>query len=176
MSGHNKWSKIKHQKAATDAVKSREFGKLATRIAVESKLCSGDTNSPSLRAIIDKARSINMPKDNIDRAVAKGKASDASSMDSVTYEAYGPGGVAIIITALTDNRNRTAQEVKHVLTKNGLSLAAQGSASWAFTATHEGYTPNSTVSIEQEDGEKLGEIVEQLDQLDDVQEVFTNAE
>lgn len=176
MSGHSKWSKIKHQKAATDAVRSKEFGKLAARIAVESKLCGGDVNSPALRTWIEKARGMNMPKDNIERAVAKGKASDASTMDSVSYEAYGPGGVAMVITALTDNRNRTAQEVKHVLSKNGIALAAPGSAAWAFTASHGHYTPNSTISIPQEDGEKLDEIIDQLDNLDDVQEVFTNAE
>jgi YebC/PmpR family DNA-binding regulatory protein len=176
MSGHSKWSKIKHQKAATDASRSKEFGKIAARIAVESKLCGGDITSPALRTWIDKARAVNMPKDNIGRAIAKGKGSDMSSMDSVTYEAYGPGGVALIVTALTDNRNRTAQEVKHILSKNGLALAAPGSAAWAFTVTHEGYTPNSTMPISDEDGEKLSEIIEQLENLDDVQEVFTNAE
>lgn len=176
MSGHSKWSKIKHQKGANDAARSKEFGKLAARIAVESKLCGGDINSPALRTWIDKARGMNMPKDNIERAIAKGKGSDMSAMDSVTYEAYGPGGVALIISALTDNRNRTAQEVKHILSKNGLALAAPGSAAWAFTATHGNYTPNSTMEISDDDGEKLGEIVEQLENLDDVQEVFTNAE
>jgi YebC/PmpR family DNA-binding regulatory protein len=176
MSGHNKWSKIKRQKGAADSARSAAFGKLARRITLESKKCGGDTNSPALRAAIDKAREVNMPKENIERAISKGTSVDAGNLESVTYESYGPGGVAIIIDALTDNRNRTAQEVKHILTKNGLALASQGSAAWAFEKTHAGYVPKSTVTISESDGEKLGEIIDQLDANDDVEEVYTNAE
>lgn len=176
MSGHNKWSKIKRQKGAADTARSAAFGKMANQITIESKKCAGDMNSIALRSLIEKARAINMPKENIERAVVRGTANDAASLESVTYEAYGPGGVAIIIDAFTNNRNRTAQEVKHILTKNGLSLASQGSALWAFEKTHEGYTPKSTVAISEEDGEKLGDIVDQLEELGDVEEVYTNAE
>jgi YebC/PmpR family DNA-binding regulatory protein len=176
MSGHNKWSKIKRQKGAADLARSAAFGKLARRITVESKKCGGDVNSVSLRAVIDKAREMNMPKENIERAVSKGTSTDAGNLESVTYEAYGPGGVAIIIDALTDNRNRTAQEVKHILTKNGLALAAQGSAAWAFQKTHDGYIPQTMVTLSESDGERLGEIIDLLDENDDVEEVYTNAE
>ena len=175
MSGHNKWSKIKHKKAATDAKKSKEFGRLSRFIASESKKAGGDVNSPGLRAAIDKARSINMPKDNIERAVAKGKAGDAESMETVTYEAYGPGGVAMIIEGMTDNRNRTAAEIKHLLSKNSIELAAPGSAAWAFTKSADGWTANSTVELQESDGEKLGELVDSIEENDDIENVFTNA-
>ena len=177
MAGHNKWSKIKHKKAVTDAAKSKIFGKMARLISVESKKANGDVSAPGLRAVIEKARSVNMPKDNIDRAVAKGNSADTAALDSVAYETYGPGGVAIIIDALTDNRNRTAAEIKHILTKNGLELAAPGSAAWAFTKLPEGgYEPNSMTEVSETDGEKLSNILELLEDQDDVQEVYTNAE
>ncbi|PIT90846.1 YebC/PmpR family DNA-binding transcriptional regulator [Candidatus Kaiserbacteria bacterium CG10_big_fil_rev_8_21_14_0_10_49_17] len=176
MSGHNKWSKIKHKKAATDAQKSKIFGKLARLIAVESKKAGGDSNSPGLRLAIDKAKEVNMPKDNIDRAVAKGTSADTAALESVVYEAYGPGGCALIITGLTDSRNRTAAEVKHTLSKNGLELAAQGSALWAFEKNGDEYTAKSTVPLSESDAQKLEGVIEAFGELEDIQDVFTNAE
>jgi len=176
MSGHNKWSKIKHKKAATDAQKSKIFGKVARLIAVESKKAGGDVNSPGLRLAIDKAKEVNMPKDNIDRAVAKGTSADTAALESVVYEAYGPGGCALIITGLTDSRNRTAAEVKHTLSKNGLELAAQGSALWAFEKSGDEYTAKSTVALSETDADKLENLIEAFGELDDIQDVFTNAE
>ena len=176
MSGHNKWSQIKHRKGAADAAKSNEWGKLSRRITVESKLANGDTNSPSLRTYIEKARKANMPKDKIESAVAKGISKDAGTLESVTYESYGPGGTAIIIDALTDNRNRTAQEIKHLLSKNGLALAAQGSAAWAFEKTNDGYAPKTTISLSDVDSGELLKIVEEIESHDDVEEVYVNAE
>lgn len=152
------------------------WGKLAKRIAVESKKANGDTSLPGLRAIIETAKKENMPKDSIERAVAKGTSSDSSAMESVTYETYGPGGCAIVITGLTDSRNRTAQEIKHLLDKNGLVLASQGSALWAFEKTVEGFQPRATVPLSDSDSERLMKILEQLDAHDDVEEVYTNAE
>lgn len=175
MSGHNKWSKIKRQKAVTDAAKSKIFGKFAQLIAIESKKAGGNMNAPSLRAVIDRAKAENMPKDNIERAVAKGMSADAIALESVLYETYGPGGVALLIDALTDNRNRTAQEIKHILSKNGCELASPGSASWAFSKTTDGYEPTNTIAISDEDGEKLSALIEVLDENDDVQDVYTNA-
>jgi YebC/PmpR family DNA-binding regulatory protein len=176
MSGHNKWSKIKHKKAATDAQKSAVFGKLARFISVESKKANGDTSSPGLRAAIDKARASNMPKDNIERAVAKGTSADAGSLEEVTYETYGPGGVAIIIEGLTDNKNRTAAEMKHLLSKNGLELATPGSALWAFESTAEGYEPKTMTQVSDDDADMLTKIIEILDKQEDVQEIYTTAE
>jgi len=176
MSGHNKWSKIKNKKAVTDAQKSAVFGKMARLIAVESKKAGGDVSSPGLRAAIEKARSVNMPKDNIERAIAKGTSADTAELESVTYETYGPGGIAIIIDALTDSRNRTAAEIKHLLSKNGYELASPGSALWAFESTAEGYEPKTIVSVSEEDGERLTKLIEILEEQEDVQDIYTNAE
>src|SRR4051812_39313861 len=175
MSGHNKWAQIKRQKGKTDAAKSNLWGKLAKRIAVESKMAKGDINSPTLRSMIEKAKKENMPKDSIDRAVAKGTASGSAELESITYETYGPGGAAIIIATVTDSRNRTAQEIKHLLSKNGLALAAPGSATWAFEKTAEGYDPKTTVPLSETDNEQLMKIMEAIDEHDDVEDVFTNA-
>jgi len=175
MSGHNKWSKIKHKKAATDAAKSKVFGKYAQLIALESKKCNGDVNSPGLRNVIDRAKKEGMPKNNIERAVAKGAGADGANFEEVTYEAYGPGGVAMIIEAVTDNKNRTTPEIRHILSKHGTELAASGAASWAFTKNGTEYEPNSTTEISDEDGERLTKLMEALDDHDDVQQVYTNA-
>ena len=176
MSGHNKWAQIKRQKGAADAAKSNLWGKLGKRIAVESKKANGDVSSPSLRAIIETAKKANMPKDTIERAVAKGISADASSLEQITYETYGPGGAAILIEAVTDSRNRTAQEIKHLLSEQGLSLAAPGSATWAFEKTGEGWNPKTTVPLSGGDNDKLMEILEKIDAHDDVENVYTNAE
>lgn len=178
MSGHNKWSKIKNKKAVTDAQKSKIFGKLVRFIAVESKKSKGDINSPGLRAAIEKAKEANVPSDNIDRAIKKGTGGEGGEMEQITYEAYGPGGCAIIIDALTENRNKAAQEIKHILTKNGYELAVPGSAVWAFKkqAGSSEWVPQNTIVISDEDGEKLNLLVEELEENDEVQEVFTNAE
>ena len=176
MSGHNKWSKIKHKKAATDAAKSKVFGKMARLIAVESKKAAGNTSAPGLRAAIDAAKAVSMPKDNIDRAVAKGTSAETAALESILYEMYGPGGSAVLIDILTDNRNRTAAEIRHLLSKLGYELATPGSAAWAFTKLPEGgYEPTTHVEISDEDDEKLETLMEALDEHDDVQEVYTNA-
>ncbi len=176
MSGHNKWSQIKRQKEATDAKKSKIFGKLSRLITVEAKKVEGNLSSPSLRAVIERAKKENMTVDAIDRAVKKGAGSDAGEMESVLYEAYGPGGCALIVEGLTDNKNRTVAEVKHILSKRGFSLAGQGSALWAFTKTSEGYEAQTTVPLSLEDEQVLTDILDELDENDDVQEVYTNAE
>jgi YebC/PmpR family DNA-binding regulatory protein len=177
MSGHSKWSQIKHQKGASDAAKSRAFAKLGQLIALESKKAAGNMSSPGLVSAISRAKEANMPKDTIERAVAKGKSKDAGSLEQVVYEFYGPGGVAIIVDALTDNKNRTTQEVKHLITKNGFELGAQGSAVWAFTKSPNGsLTPNEPLmDVAGDDETKLGEILSIFDDQEDTQEVYTNA-
>ncbi len=175
MSGHNKFSKIKHQKAKTDAQKSKIFGKMVRLITVEAKKSGGNLKSPGLANAIEKAKKENVPNDTIDRAVKKAT-TDTEVMENVTYEAYGPGGCALIIEGLTSNRNKAAQDVKHILPKNGFELAIPGSASWAFTKTAEGWTPQTMIPISDEDGEKLQTIIDELEENDEVQEVFTNAE
>lgn len=176
MSGHNKWSKIKHKKAATDAVRSKIFSKHASFIAVESRKAKGDVSMPGLIAAIERAKKDSMPKENIDRAVTKGMAADGASLVEVLYETYGPGGTAVLITAVTDNSNRTTPEIKHLLSKLGYQLGGSGSATWAFTKTADGYIPSMPVSLSDEDGEKLASLVEALEMNDDVQDIFTTAD
>jgi YebC/PmpR family DNA-binding regulatory protein len=174
MSGHNKFSKIKHLKAKNDAEKSKSFGKLARLITVEAKKAGGNVKSPGLATAVEKARKENMPNDTIERAIKK--ATDSVVMESFVYEAYGPGGVAILIDVLTDNRNKAAREIKYILSKHELSLASPGSASWTFQKTREGWAPTMTIPLEEADIKKLTNLVEELDANEDVQEVFTNAE
>ena len=176
MSGHNKWSKIKHKKAAGDAVKSKIFSKHAALIAMESRKANGNLSSPSLAAAIERAKKDSMPKENIDRAIAKGSGSDGAKLEEVMYEAFGPGGVAMIITAVTDNNNRTAPEIRHIFTKAGLQLGTPGSAAWAFTKTADGYVPLNPTELSDEDGEKLANLIEALEENDDVQDVYTTAD
>lgn len=176
MSGHNKWSKIKHKKAASDAQKSKIFSKHAQLIAYESKKANGDTNAPGLKAAIEKAKKDNMPGNNIERAVKKGAGGESAAMETVTYEAYGPGGVALVIEGITDNKNRTGAEVKHALSARGYELAAPGSALWAFEKDGSEWKANTQVAVSSEDGEKLSDLIEAIEDLDDVQDVYTNAE
>ncbi len=177
MSGHNKWSKIKRQKEATDGQKSKLFGKAVRLITVEAKKAKGNVDSPGLRMAIAKAKEVNMPNDNIERAIKKATEAGGAQMEEVTYEAYGPGGTAIIIEALTDNRNKTAAEVRHILSKNGCSLATAGAASWAFSKNeNREWTAQTPNKISEEDGEKLGALIDELEENDDVQGVYTNAE
>ena len=175
MSGHNRWSQIKHKKGITDAKKSKIFSKLVRFITVEAKLAKGNADAPGLRAAVLKAREANMPQDNIDRAIKKASEPSAQ-MENVTYEAYGPGGVGLIIETLTDNRNRTAQEVKHILSNNEASLAGIGAVKWAFQKGPGGLVPTTTVPLSDEDLHKLEKLVDELEEIDDVQEVYTNAE
>jgi len=176
MSGHNKFSKIKHLKAKNDAEKSKHFGKLVRLITVEAKAAKGNLSSPGLAAAIEKARKENMPNDTIDRAVKKAISDNGAALEAVVYETYGPGGVAMLISALTDNRNKAAQEIKHILSLNGFELASPGSAAWAFEKTPEGWQAKTTMPLEDSDIETLSKLVEELEGNEDVQEVFTNAE
>ncbi len=176
MSGHNKWSKIKHKKAATDAQKSKLFSKHALMITMESRKANGNLSSPSLLAAIERAKKDSMPKENIDRAVAKGAGAGAAALEEVVFEAYGPGGVGMIITAVTDNNNRTAPEIRHIFTKAGYSLGAPGTAMWAFTKTDDGYVPTTPLELGDEDGEALATLIEALEEQDDVQDIYTTAD
>lgn len=174
MAGHSKWAKLKHSKGKTDGQRAKLFSKLVRFITVEIKKSKGDRNAPSVRQAIEKAKAANMPADNIERALSKGS-SEGVELEAVAYEAYGPGGVALIIEGYTDNRNRTAQEIKFILSKHGSALAAPGAAMWAFTKSDEGLAANSTTDITDEDGEKLSALVDELEDQDDVNEVYTNA-
>jgi len=135
MSGHSKWSSIKHQKGAKDAKRGALFTKLARAIQVAAKEGGGDPEgNAALANAIQKAKENSMPKDNIERAIAKGTGADADAdaFETVVYEGYGPGGVAFLVEALTDNRNRTGSEVRHIFSKHGGSLGEPGSVAWQF--------------------------------------------
>lgn len=177
MSGHSKWSKIKRQKGVTDAAKSKTFSRLSRLITIEAKKAGGNASSPSLTDAIERAKAVNMPKDSIERAVAKGASKEAGDLSQVVYEWYGPGGTAIIIDALTDNTNRTTQEIKHLISKSGFELGSPGSAAWAFQKSPDGrFTPNEPLmDLSESDEEALGKIFDLIDENDDVQRVFTNA-
>ena len=135
MSGHSKWSSIKHKKGAADSKRGQLFSKLSRAIIVAAKEGGPDpAGNLALQNAIEKARSYSMPKDNIERAIAKGSGgdADASSFETVVYEGYGPEGVAVLVEAVTDNRNRTASEVRHAFTKHGGNLGTTGAVAWQF--------------------------------------------
>jgi YebC/PmpR family DNA-binding regulatory protein len=175
MSGHNKWSQIKRQKGKTDAQKSKVYSKHARIISAESKKVNGNLTSTSLQTLIEAAKKDNVPKDVIDRAVKKGTESGMENLETIVYESYGPGGCAIIIEALTSNRNKAVQEVKHILSKNGFEIASPGSAQWAFTKVSMEWQPQTTVELSDIDLETLEKMVDELEENDEVQNVYTNA-
>ncbi|OIP76632.1 MAG: hypothetical protein AUK16_03345 [Parcubacteria group bacterium CG2_30_44_11] len=176
MSGHNKWSKIKHKKAATDSQKSKIFSKHSMLITMESRKAKGDVNSPGLLAAIERAKKDSMPKDNIDRAVQKGAGAGSAALEEMMYEGYGPGGVALLVEVVTDNTNRTSAEIRHIFSRNNLDLGTPGSAAWAFTKTHDGYIPNLPMELDDATGEKLAEFIEMLEDYEDVTNIYTAAD
>lgn len=135
MSGHSKWATIKHKKGATDAKRGKIFTRLIKEITIAAKSGGGDADgNPRLRGAIAAAKAENMPQDNIKRAIQRGTGElEGVSYDEITYEGYGPGGVAVIIDVLTDNKNRAVSEVRHAFSKNGGNLGADGSVSWMFS-------------------------------------------
>jgi len=133
MAGHSKWAKVKHFKGAIDAKRAKIFSKLGREITIAAKIGGGDPDmNPRLRMVLLKCRTANMPKDNIERAIKKAQGGDAENYDEVRYEGYGPGGTAILLETLTDNRNRTVSEVRHLLSKFGGNLGATGCVSFLF--------------------------------------------
>ena len=134
MSGHSKWHSIKHAKGAADAKRGKLFARLARQIEVAARAGGGDIDAnPTLRTMVQKARDGSMPKDNIDRAIKRGTGElEGVRYEPITYEGYAPNGVAVLVEALTDNRNRTGQEVKNIFTRNGGSLAEPGAVAWQF--------------------------------------------
>jgi YebC/PmpR family DNA-binding regulatory protein len=226
MAGHSQFKNIMHRKGRQDAAKSKLFGKLAREITVSAKLGLPDPGmNPRLRAAIIAARAENMPKDNIERAIKKATGGEGENYEQIRYEGYGPGGVAVIVEVLTDNRNRTAGEVRSTFTKSGGNLAETGAVSFMFDHVgvieyaakvtnpeamfeaaleagaddvvssgegHEIYAletkfgeprkaslvwrPQNTVAVDDEQGERLLKLIENLNEHDDVQNVYANFE
>lgn len=182
MAGHSKWHNIKNRKAAVDAKKGQAYGQLAKliRVAVREG-SSGDANTnPHLRLILDKARAVNMPNSNIQRAIDRGlgKSASGAAVQEVVYEAYGPGGVGMLVAAATDNPNRTASEMRFILSRNGGTLGGPGSALFLFQRSAGGETYTPTMPMELEDQaiiQQLENLIEALHENDDVEEVFCAA-
>ncbi len=156
MSGHSKWATIKRKKAATDQKRGNLFTKLVKEITIAAKMGGGDpTGNPRLRLAIDTARANSMPMENIQRAVKKGTGElDGAIYEEITYEGYGPGGIAIIIETATDNRNRTVADIRHMMSRNGGSLGENGSVAWMFQRKGSIDVPRSAA-----DEEKLMELL-----------------
>jgi YebC/PmpR family DNA-binding regulatory protein len=136
MSGHSKWATIKRKKAANDARRSNQFAKLLRAVEVAAKEGGGDqTANVTLASAVEKAKASSVPSDNIERAIKRGSGEDAGGAryEEITYEGYAPGGIALFVETLTDNRNRTAQDVRHAFTRNGGNLGEAGSTAWMFT-------------------------------------------
>jgi YebC/PmpR family DNA-binding regulatory protein len=133
MAGHSKWANIQHRKGAQDKKRGKLFTKLAREITVSAKIGGPDpASNPRLRLAIDKARAQSMPKDNIERAIKRGSGDAEGDLDEIRYEGYGPGGVAVMVDCMTDNRNRTVAEVRHAFSKHGGNLGADGSVGYLF--------------------------------------------
>ena len=175
MSGHSKWSNIKHKKEKTDAQKAKVFTKIGKEIAIAVKESGGDpaTNS-KLRDLIQKAKANNVPNDNIDRTIKKALGASDVAYEEITYEGYGPGGTAIIVEVVTDNRNRTASEIRHIFDKSGGSMGATGCVSWMFDKKGLIVVERSA-SIDEDElmMEALDAGAEDFNALDDVYEIYT---
>ncbi|MCL5004055.1 MAG: YebC/PmpR family DNA-binding transcriptional regulator [Patescibacteria group bacterium] len=175
MSGHSKWANIKRTKGVNDVKRAQIFTKLARAVTMAARKAGGDPNSnPFLRKAVDDARAQNMPKDNIERAIAKGTGSgEGMLLEELTLEGYGPSGVAFLIEAVTDNRNRTLSEVRGVFSRSGGNLGQPGSAAYIFGA--DPANPSFTVPLSDEnEARRVLAMSEALEDLDDVHKVFAN--
>ncbi len=166
MSGHSKWSTIKHKKALTDKKKGQIFSKLARLITLAAKKGADTKSNPSLAQAIENAKAMNMPNENIERAIKKVADKNQSQLEELSVEALGPGGVALKIKAITDNRNRTMAEIKKILTENNSKLVQPGSLAWMF---NQPLTFNDVTTHEQVD-----KLFEALDDQDEVEDVSSN--
>ena len=176
MSGHSKWSTIKHKKALTDAKKSKVFSKVTSLITIAARKGGDPDKNPSLRTTIEKAREVNVPKENIERAIKRGTGEIAGiRLEELTYGAFGPSGAVILITAITDNKNRTLAEIKKILQEHNVKFAELNSIQWMFHREGADWTPNNPVKIEDENIKKeLEALYEALDEQQDVNEIYDN--
>ncbi len=168
MSGHNKWSQIKNQKGVTDKKRGAAFGKILKAISVAARTEPNPVFNPRLRSLIEKAKEAAVPKENIERALSKTIGDEA--LEELTVEAYGPHGIAIIIRAITDSRNRTISEIKHLLAKNNGKFAEQGSVLWAF----DGDVPKFPQALPTKEAAAVRSLINILEENDDVQSVVTS--
>lgn len=167
MSGHSKWSKVKHQKAVEDAKKGERFSKIAKEIAIAAKDNPDAQANPALKAVVEKARSINMPKENIERAIDRAKRGSAGEGEAFLLEAYARNGEALMVKGFTDNKNRALSEVRHILLQYGAKLVGPGGVSWNF----EGALPKATKPASKE----ITSLIKALEAHPDVIKVLTDA-
>lgn len=178
MSGHSHWAGIKHRKEATDQKRGKVFSRLLAAVSVAAKAEPNPDFNPRLRTAILKAKEASVPAENIERAIKRASEAGAN-LEELVFEAYGPGGVAIIMEAVSDNRNRTVQEVKMILRDQGGKWADSGSVRWAFdpapAGSEGGWKAKFPQAISGEDKKKLESLARALEENDDIQGVFTNA-
>ena len=176
MSGHSKWANIKHRKGAQDAKRAKAFTKVVREITIAAREGGGDADAnPRLRAAIASARAVNLPNDKIERAVKKGTGElEGVSYEEVIYEGYGPGGVAILVSALTDNRNRTTSEIRHLFNRYGSELGAPGSVAWMFERKGVISVPADGVDEDALMEAAIDAGAEDLKREDEVFEIFTS--
>ncbi len=174
MSGHSKWSQIKRQKAGEDQKRSKLFSVLGRQLALETKKANGDRSLPGLRRAIEKAKENNMPGDTIERSIKAALGQGAAAYEEVIYEAYGPGGAALILEGITDNKNRTSQELRHLLSKHGGSLAAPGSVTWAFQKIEGAWQTTTPLELSEADTQALANLLDELETNEDIKNITTN--
>ncbi len=180
MSGHSKWNTIKHKKAATDAKKGKAYSVVSRliRISVKEGKSGDPEQNPRLRLAVEKARAVNMPKENIQRAIDRGlgKSKSGQAFEEITYEGYGPGGIGMMVFVVTDNRNRTSGEIRSCFEKNNGSLGGPGSSAFMFERTSEGdYTTTMpAMGVGERDVTQVNRLIDMLEAIDDVELVVTN--
>ena len=174
MSGHNKWTQIKRKKEVTDKKRSQIFSKILRTISMAAKEDPNPNYNSRLKAAIDQAKEMNVPQENIERAIKK--SSEIKDSEELIIEAYGPEGVALLIMAHTDNRNRSVAEIKKILSDHEAKWADPGSVAWAFEKTADGYNSKFPQKISDDAEEKLLKLMEALDDHDDVAEIYTSAD
>lgn len=174
MSGHSKWKQIKHKKGATDLARGRLFSKLANVITIAARGGGDPQFNPTLRSAIETARRNQMPQENILRAIKR--ATEKGDLEELLIEAYGPEGLGVLIEAITDNRNRTMNEIKAVFSDYDTKLANPGSLLWSFEKTEDGYKPKFMPEVSDNAREKIGKLIEKLNEREDVKEVYAAAQ
>ena len=172
MSGHSHWKQIQQKKGSADQKRGQIFSKLLRAISAAAKQEPNPDFNPRLRSAIETAKQNNVPNDNIERAVKK--ASEEKNLEDLTVEAYGPEGAALIIEAITDNRNRTISEIKHILSENGAKIANPGTVLWAFEKKDGEWKPKFPQQISDKNKKKLSDLIAALEEHDDVQNITAN--
>ena len=171
MSGHSKWSQIRHKKGVSDQKKGQIFSKLSKKLSIVAGESANPSANYKLQSVIDEARSFNMPKENIERAIKRVDDKDAAALNELVIQAMGPSGIAIVVEAISDNKNRTINEIRHVLAEHEAKMVPENSLNWMFD---QNWTPHAPIEVTPEVQQKLEKLFEALDNHNDVENVYTN--